>query len=229
MLAALVLSVQGQVFLIDDFEAAPFTLTGGSTTFQTYSDPSILGGFRQVRMAEQETPLENVNTTVADGLLTFNEVEPSALVMRYGSYSDANNSTALHLDLSQPYNFTIDVDSLSGPFAGSIDFYHYNSGTAGHFYDGISFNINAPGIHSFSFNEINEVGWVDASDIWGFQISIATGFGENTGTYSINNMSLTPIPEPGLYAAASAIALIFFAVIRRITSRSNRTHRSQPV
>lgn len=207
-------SLQAQLFTLDDFEAGDFSVTGSSSFTQTLPEQNVLGGERRVTLSD--TSIDTAS--VSSGLLRLVRNENSILTLNYGSFGDANESQHLHFDARSP-DSTFDIEV---PFVRregvtvTARFYSFtlDGGTPTHEYSSasVSFYSSEPFEKSIPFGSF--VGNANLHDIAGFQLQIGHLDGRRE-QIELSGATLTVIPEPTQSAMFTAAGLTAYTLFRR--------------
>jgi hypothetical protein len=205
-----VLNVGAQTLLLDTFQS-PDTSFSGSSPFQVVGDPSAIGG--EVRVALYGG--SGSSAFIGGSSLVFNKADTdTTLLLRYGdtglNYGGGNaNGSDLNLNLSAYHalevNLARTVGGLNGPPNALLAL----------FYDGSNYGQAAVNINlCCGFNSGGFVGNIDWSHIHGIELQLPSPVTE-AGTYELDVVRFSTIPEPSFWASITAAALCGFAVFRR--------------
>lgn len=195
-------SAFAQTFTLDTFNDGNFAISG-NTPFETHSG-SMFGGSRRVAIFNGDVSTE---MEVAGGQLTFTKPDTQALgLIRYGAFNEnygGGDQTGTAFQVTAG-SFSATVTAMSNPF--TLWFSVVDS--EGLFSEGgVNFTAPGTGIATMTGN-------ADLNDIVGIQVRVPFST-SNSGTYTIDQIDVSPVPEPSTYAAIFALGLAGWSVWRK--------------
>jgi hypothetical protein len=203
---------QGQIIVLDDFETGNFAIGGAQSFSQTLPEEHVLGGVRNVSLNFDSAAVE-------DGMLRMVRTDNSILRLNYGSFGDADGAEHLHFDAGPNGEATMDVEIpyvLRDPLTVYARFYSFTmeNGVPEHHYSSAMFGFYSwePKRESIALRDF--VGEANFRDIAGFQIQLGE-IDFTRAELNVSGVTLTAIPEPGMYAVVAGLGLCVWAAVRR--------------